>query len=247
MKKHPNKIEQKLNNFRNYKDLMFTLTKGINIIYGNNAQGKTNLLESIYVLGLTKSHRSFIDNSLINNESDYLTIEGIVNDKNQLLRIPSESLLSDEELRRAYLRGVFLVSGSLNDPKTSRYHLEFLINDTEYSKFLNKLLNDYKGEYENFPVERKEFSIRSRKGIGVVPPVDPNNQDTSILTGSIDISKMDIYPEDDPRIFSLNGAFNVGNRGLVEFIEVFKNDVEYLHTIIILNKFSKMLDTQYIE
>ena len=61
---------------------MFTLTKGINIIYGNNAQGKTNLLESIYVLGLTKSHRSFIDNSLINNESDYLTIEGIVNDKN---------------------------------------------------------------------------------------------------------------------------------------------------------------------
>jgi len=71
----------KLHNFRNYKSLMFSLTKGINIIYGNNAQGKTNLLESIYVLGLTKSHRSFIDNSLINNESDYLTIEGIVNDK----------------------------------------------------------------------------------------------------------------------------------------------------------------------
>ena len=57
---------------------------------------------------------------------------GIVNEKNQLLRIPSESLLSDEELRRA----------CLNDPKTSRYHLEFLINDTEYANFLNKLLND---------------------------------------------------------------------------------------------------------
>lgn len=67
---------------------------------------------------------------------------GIINEKNQLLRIPSESLLSDEELKRAYLRGVFLVSGSLNDPKTSRYHLEFLIGDTEYSKFLNNLLND---------------------------------------------------------------------------------------------------------
>lgn len=67
---------------------------------------------------------------------------GIVSDKNELLRIPSESLLDDEELKRAYLRGVFMVSGSLNDPKTSRYHLEFLINDTEYAKFLNKLLND---------------------------------------------------------------------------------------------------------
>lgn len=95
-----------------------------------------------------------------------------------------------------------------------------------------RLINEYQGKYEDYPVEEKDFSIRGRKGIGVVPPVDPNNQDTSILTGSIDISKMDMYPEDDPRIFSLNGAFNVGNRGMVEFIEVFKNDVEYLHTII---------------
>lgn len=67
---------------------------------------------------------------------------GIVNDKNELLRIPSESMLSDEELKRAYLRGVFLVSGSLNDPKTSRYHLEFLINDTSYANFLNNLLKE---------------------------------------------------------------------------------------------------------
>lgn len=95
-----------------------------------------------------------------------------------------------------------------------------------------RLTHEYNGEYERFPVTTSGFSIRSRKGIGVVPPVDPNNQDTSILTGSIDISKMDLYSEDDPRIFSLNGAFNVGNRGMVEFIEVFKNDVEYLHTII---------------
>ncbi|MGN2368493.1 serine protein kinase [Clostridium cagae] len=95
-----------------------------------------------------------------------------------------------------------------------------------------RLSNEFKGKYEEFPVETTDFSVRSRKGIGVVPPVDPNNQDTSILNGSIDISKMDLYSEDDPRIFSLNGAFNVGNRGMVEFIEVFKNDVEYLHTII---------------
>ena len=95
-----------------------------------------------------------------------------------------------------------------------------------------RLINEYDGQYEDFPVATTTFSIRSRKGIGVVPPVDPNNQDTSILTGSVDISKMDMYSEDDPRVFSLNGAFNVGNRGMVEFIEVFKNDVEYLHTII---------------
>lgn len=95
-----------------------------------------------------------------------------------------------------------------------------------------RLINEYGGEYDRFAVERVDFSIRSRKGIAVVPPVDPNNQDTSVLVGSVDISRMDLYPEDDPRVLSLNGAFNVGNRGIVEFIEIFKNDVEYLHTII---------------
>lgn len=65
---------------------------------------------------------------------------GIINDKNEFLKIPTDSILSDEELTRAYLRGVFLVSGSLNDPKTSRYHLEFLIYNTDYAKFLNELL-----------------------------------------------------------------------------------------------------------
>lgn len=95
-----------------------------------------------------------------------------------------------------------------------------------------RLKNEFNGEYEKFPVETVDFSIRSRKGIGVVPPVDPNNQDTSVLIGSVDISKIDMYPEDDPRVLSLNGAFNVGNRGIVEFIEVFKNETEYLHTMI---------------
>ncbi|MEN6312615.1 MAG: PrkA family serine protein kinase [Clostridiaceae bacterium] len=95
-----------------------------------------------------------------------------------------------------------------------------------------RLKHEFMGEYERFPVEQVGFSIRSRKGIGVVPPVDPNNQDTSVLIGSVDISKIDLYPEDDPRVLSLNGAFHAGNRGIVEFIEVFKNETEYLHTMI---------------
>lgn len=95
-----------------------------------------------------------------------------------------------------------------------------------------RLKTEFNGEYEKFPVETVGFSIRSRKGVGVVPPVDPNNQDTSVLIGQVDISKIDLYTEDDPRVLSLNGAFNVGNRGIVEFIEVFKNETEYLHTMI---------------
>jgi len=94
------------------------------------------------------------------------------------------------------------------------------------------LLGELNGEYEKFPIVESTFSQRARRGIASVPPMDANSQDTSVLIGSEDISKLDLYPEDDPRALSLNGAFNVGNRGIVEMIEMFKNEIEFLHTVI---------------
>ena len=95
-----------------------------------------------------------------------------------------------------------------------------------------RLKEEFGERYEEVPVVTRLFSKRNRVGIGVVPPVDPNNQDTSVLIGSEDISKLDLYSEGDPRVLDLNGALNVGNRGMVEFIEVFKNETEYLHAMI---------------
>ena len=95
-----------------------------------------------------------------------------------------------------------------------------------------RLRTEFAQRYEEFPVAARSFSKRNRVGVGVVPPVDPNNQDTSVLIGSEDISKLDQYSEGDPRVLELNGALNVGNRGVVEFIEVFKNETEYLHAMI---------------
>ncbi len=96
----------------------------------------------------------------------------------------------------------------------------------------HRLMNEYDGKYENFKVKQTSFSQRGRRGIAVVPPMDANSQDVSVLIGTEDISKLDLYPEDDPRVLSLNGAFNVGNRGIVEFVEVFKNEIEFLHTML---------------
>jgi serine protein kinase len=95
-----------------------------------------------------------------------------------------------------------------------------------------KLLNEYDEKYETFPVQESTFSQRARRGIASVPPMDANSQDVGVLIGSEDISKLDKYSEDDPRVLSLNGAFNVGNRGIVELVEVFKNEIEFLHTVI---------------
>ena len=52
-----------LKNFRNYDSLKLNLNSNVNIIIGNNAQGKTNLLESIYFILLSKSFRSNIEKS----------------------------------------------------------------------------------------------------------------------------------------------------------------------------------------
>ena len=73
------------------------------------------------------------------------------------------------------------------------------------------LLEELDGKYEDFEVVENTFSQRARRGIATVPPMDANSQDVSVLIGTEDISKLDLYPEDDPRVLSLNGAFNVGN------------------------------------
>ena len=96
----------------------------------------------------------------------------------------------------------------------------------------HRLIHEFDGAYEKFPVTQSSFSQRGRRGIAVVPPMDANSQDVSLLVGTEDISKLDLYSEDDPRVLSLNGAFNVGNRGIVEFVEVFKNEIEFLHTML---------------
>ena len=74
------KIE--LRNFRNYSKANINLSDNINILYGKNAQGKTNILEAIYVLGFTKTHNSILDTNLIKNGEKYCSIKGTLKNKN---------------------------------------------------------------------------------------------------------------------------------------------------------------------
>lgn len=70
-----NKI--KLENFRNYEKQEIEFDKNINIIYGDNAQGKTNILESIFICSLGKSFITNKEKELINKEKEYSKIEMI--------------------------------------------------------------------------------------------------------------------------------------------------------------------------
>ena len=67
----------------------------------------------------------------------------IINDLCLNIDIPKDYIISDDLLIRMYLRGVFIACGSINDPKKSRYHLEFIVDDLDYSRFIQNLLNKY--------------------------------------------------------------------------------------------------------
>ena len=148
----------KIQNFRNYDFLEVDFNDGINIFYGENAQGKTNLLESIYVLGLTKSHRSFIDDNLIksgamtahifgelivNNSKNYLEI-GFQNKKKKLKLNNDEikkvgNYISNMDIIIFYPEDLGIIKGS---PSERRRFL-----NTELSQLYNNyynVFNDYK-------------------------------------------------------------------------------------------------------
>ena len=76
-------------NFRNYEELHIDFNDNINIFIGNNGAGKTNILESIYVLAITKSHRAYIDKNLINNSKNIMKLIGKIstNKENKTLEL----------------------------------------------------------------------------------------------------------------------------------------------------------------
>ena len=67
-----------LQNYRNYEFLNMTFDNKINIIYGDNAQGKTNILESLYVCATSKSHRGSKDKDIIRFGNDEAHIKVMV-------------------------------------------------------------------------------------------------------------------------------------------------------------------------
>ena len=81
-----------LKNYRNYEELNIEFSKNLVIFLGENAQGKTNLLESIYVLAMTRSHRTSSEQELIGWNDDQAMIQGEIAKGSSTL--PLEILLS---------------------------------------------------------------------------------------------------------------------------------------------------------
>lgn len=79
--------ELNLKNYRNYHSLTAQFENKVNVIIGENAQGKTNMMEAIYVLAMAKSHRTSNDKELIQWEKEYAKIEGGVEKQNRFASV----------------------------------------------------------------------------------------------------------------------------------------------------------------
>ncbi len=163
--------------FRNYSNLDLTLKNGINIIYGDNAQGKTNLLESIYVLALTKSHRSFIDNSLIKAGEKSAKIKGtviennvpfqleiVINSKNKKIKIDQNEIkrvsdyINKMNIIIFYPEDLELIKSS---PGIRRRFLNL-----ELSQIDGQYLNLY-GEFSKILKMRNDYLKKINKGLPI--------------------------------------------------------------------------------
>ena len=157
----------KLVNFRNYSNLEINFNSNVNIFVGDNGKGKTNILESIYVLSLTKTNRSSLTDNLIKFNEEISKIEGLIKRddliKKQMVYLTKNSkqiFINNKEMRRIkdYISSFCVISFTPDDleiikgsPNIRRNMLNIDISQlhNNYISYLNeynqiiKIRNEY--------------------------------------------------------------------------------------------------------
>ncbi len=128
------------------------------------------LLKSIYHIeiemiksNITSTRKKNMVTLIIKEKKDHILRDlSIIDENDKRIYIPGSFICDDIGEKQAYLRGAFIICGSINDPKTSRYHAEFMIYKKETADFIDKLLNElyYNSKvikrYKNYMVYIKE-------------------------------------------------------------------------------------------
>ncbi len=217
----------KINNFRNYKTQEIDLNKNINIFYGENAQGKTNIIESIFLCSMGKSFRAKKDKEMILLNENVSTVEVFFNKIDREGKIKIEL----ENKKNVYLNGIKLkklseLLGNINTviftpddinilkggPQNRRRFLDIMISQLKPNYMYN--LNLYLKT-----IEQRNIFLRQIK---------ENNKNEQLL---------DIWDEKLSEY-----AINIYNYRK-EFIEKIKNKIKKIHYEITENK--EDIDIEY--
>ncbi len=127
--------------------------------------------------------------------------------------------------------GLFMKSedGPLLEEK---YGISSRYLNTIMSPWAVKRLNEYNGDITQFRVVKLYPSILDQVAISKTEPGDENNQDISSLVGKVDIRKLERFSQNDVDAYSFSGSLCRANRGLMEFVEMFKAPIKVLHPLL---------------
>lgn len=95
-----------------------------------------------------------------------------------------------------------------------------------------KRLQEFNGDISQFRVIKVKPSRLKQIAVAKTEPGDENNQDISSLVGKVDIRKLEEFSQDDPDAYSFSGGLCRANRGLLEFVEMFKAPIKVLHPLL---------------
>ncbi len=117
-----------------------------------------------------------------------------------------------------------LASDRLQIPETYLKHIP--------SPWAVKRLEEFGGDLSKFKVVKKYPSSIKQIAICKTEPGDENNQDISTLVGKLDIRQLENYSQADPDAYSYTGGLCLANRGMLDFVEMFKAPIKVLHPLL---------------
>lgn len=106
-------------------------------------------------------------------------------------------------------------------------HLRYVM-----SPWAVKRLQEFNGDINQFKIIKVRPSRLKQIAISKTEPGDENNQDISSLVGKVDIRKLEEFSQDDPDAYSYSGGLCRANRGIMEFVEMFKAPIKVLHPLL---------------
>lgn len=104
--------------------------------------------------------------------------------------------------------------------------------ETIMSPWAVKRLREFNGDITRFKVVKLYPSRLNQIAISKTEPGDENNQDISSLVGKVDIRKLEEFSQNDADAYSYSGSLCLANRGLMEFVEMFKAPIKVLHPLL---------------
>lgn len=104
--------------------------------------------------------------------------------------------------------------------------------ETIMSPWAVKRLHEFNGDINQFRVVKVWPSRLKQIAVAKTEPGDENNQDISSLVGKVDIRKLEQFAQDDADAYSFSGGLCKANRGLLEFVEMFKAPIKVLHPLL---------------